>query len=128
MAEWSEQQVLAWVELIELEPETRAALRMAFEDDGDIDGEELAGITAKRLQKMLKKAGIKSDLVAAADAVLALRDALLAPVAAAAAFSLRCEFDRQRDRLGSGTFGHVFRCKVRKTPSWPRSWANFSLL
>jgi ankyrin repeat protein len=44
MAAWSEEQVLAWVELVELQPETRAALRMVFED-GETDGEELAAIT-----------------------------------------------------------------------------------
>ena len=74
MAEWSEGQVLAWVELVELEPETRAALRMAFEDDGDTDGEELVAMTARRLQKMLKKADLGGDLEAAAEAVLAKRD------------------------------------------------------
>jgi hypothetical protein len=77
MAEWSEEQVLAWAELVELEAETRAALRMAFEDE-DTEGEELVILTAKPLQKMLKRAGLSGDLLAAAEAVLALRDALLA--------------------------------------------------
>jgi hypothetical protein len=120
MAEWSEEQVLTWAELVELEPETRAALRTAFEDDGDTDGEELVILTAKRLQKMLKKANLDGDPEAAANAVLALRDALLAPAAAAAPPpaaaaappSLRCAFDK-RDRLGSGFFGHVFLCKLQ---------------
>jgi hypothetical protein len=88
MAEWCEEQVLAWAELVELEPEARTALRIAFEDDGDIDGDELVAMTAKRLQKMLKKAGLDGDPEAAAEAVLALRDALLAPAAAAAAPSM----------------------------------------
>ena len=55
-----------------------------------------------------------------AQAVLAQRDDMLAQqeassepqVAAVAAPSLHCEFDRQRDRLGSGTFGHVFICRL----------------
>ena len=88
MAEWSEEQVLAWAELVELEPGTRAALRTAFEDDGDTDGEELVILTAKRLQKMLKKAGLAGDAEVAAEAVLALRDSLLELAAAAAAPSL----------------------------------------
>jgi hypothetical protein len=81
MVGWPEKQVLVWTELVELEPETRAALRTAFEDDGDTDGEELVAMTAKRLQKMLKKAGLQGDPPAAAGAVLALRDALLASAA-----------------------------------------------
>jgi hypothetical protein len=60
---------------------------------------------------MLKKAGMQGDLPAAADAVLALRDALLAP-AVVAPPPLRCAFDQERDRLGSGQFGHVFRCRL----------------
>jgi ankyrin repeat protein len=83
MAEWSEEQVLVWAELVELEPETRAALRAVCEDE-DTDGEDLAMLPAKRLQKMLKRAGLQGDLPAAAQAVLALRDALLAPAAAVA--------------------------------------------
>ena len=98
--------------MVELEPVTRAALRSAFEDDGDTDGEELVILTAKRLQKMLKKADLDGDPEAAAEAVLALRDALLAPAAATAAPPLRCAFDQERDRLGSGQFGHVFRCRL----------------
>ena len=76
MAEWSEEQVLAWVELVELEFETRAALRTAFKED-DTDGEDLAKYDAKRLQKMLKKADLDGDLASTAEVVLALRDALL---------------------------------------------------
>jgi hypothetical protein len=110
MAEWSEEQVLAWAKLVELEPETRAALLTAFEED-DTDGNDLAMLPAKRLQKMLKKAGMTGDLPAAAETVLALRDALLAP-AVVAPPPLRCAFDQERDRLGSGQFGHVFRCKL----------------
>jgi hypothetical protein len=83
MAEWSEEQVLAWAELVELEPEARTALLIAFEDDGDTDGQELVAMTAKRLQKMLKKADLDGDPEAAAEAVLALRDALLATAMAA---------------------------------------------
>jgi hypothetical protein len=83
MAEWSEEQVLAWAELVELEPETKAALRTAFEED-DTDGNDLAMLPTKRLQKMLKKADLDGDLPAAAAVVLALRDALLTPAAAAA--------------------------------------------
>jgi hypothetical protein len=83
MAEWSEEQVLAWAELVELEPETRAALRTAF-DDEDTECEELVVLTAKPLQKMLKRAGLPGDLPAAAEAVLALRDAMLVPAPAAA--------------------------------------------
>ena len=89
MAAWSEEQVLTWVELVELEPETRAALRTAFEDDGDTDGEELVAMTAKQLQKMLKRAGMQGDLPAAAQAVLALRDALLAPAVASSPVARR---------------------------------------
>jgi SWI/SNF-related matrix-associated actin-dependent regulator 1 of chromatin subfamily A len=74
MAEWHEVQVLAWAELVELEPDTRAVLRTAFEDDGATDGEELVILTAKRLQKMLKRAGMQGDLPAAAEAVLAPGD------------------------------------------------------
>jgi hypothetical protein len=40
MSEWSEELVLAWVELLELELEVKAALRTVFEDEGDIDGED----------------------------------------------------------------------------------------
>jgi hypothetical protein len=75
MAEWSEEQVLAWAELVELEPETRAALRAVFGAE-DIDGEDLATLLPKRLLKMLKRAGLQGDLPAAAEAVLAARDAL----------------------------------------------------
>ena len=79
--------------------------------DEDTEGEELVLLTAKQLQKMLKRAGLQGDLPAAADAVLALRDALLAP-AVVAPPPLRCAFDQERDRLGSGQFGHVFRCRL----------------
>jgi SWI/SNF-related matrix-associated actin-dependent regulator 1 of chromatin subfamily A len=77
MAEWSEEQVLAWAELVELEPETGAALRSVFGEE-DTDGDDLATLPAKRLQKMLKRGGLRGDLPAAASAVLAARDALLA--------------------------------------------------
>jgi SWI/SNF-related matrix-associated actin-dependent regulator 1 of chromatin subfamily A len=96
MAEWSEAQVLAWVELVELEPKTRAALRTAFEDDGTTDGDELVILTARRLQKMLQKAGLQGDPPAAANAVFALRDALLAP--AVASSPRRRGFDQESDR------------------------------
>jgi hypothetical protein len=83
MAEWSEEEVLAWAELVELEPETKVALRTAFEED-DTDGNDLSMLPAKRLQKMLKKADFDGDLPAAAEVVLALRDTVLAPAPAAA--------------------------------------------
>ena len=84
--------------MVELEPVTRAALRSAFEDDGDTDGEELVILTAKRLQKMLKNAGLQGDPPAAANAVLALRDTLLAP--AVASSPRRREFDQEKDPWG----------------------------
>ena len=38
------------------------------------------------------------------------------------------QYDRMRARYGAGAaFPRVY-AKVRKTPSWPKSWANFSLL
>jgi hypothetical protein len=77
MAEWSEEQVLAWAELVELGPETGAALRAVFREE-DTDGDDLATLPAKRLLKMLKRGGLRGDLPAAAAAVLAARDVLLA--------------------------------------------------
>ena len=73
MANWTEEQVLDWAELIDLDDDTRAALLTAF-DDEETEGEELVIITAKQLQKMLKRAGSPGDLATAAEAVLALRD------------------------------------------------------
>ena len=61
MAEWSEEHVLAWSELVELAPEIKAALRAAFEED-ETDGEDLATLAVKRLQKMLRKADLVGDL------------------------------------------------------------------
>ena len=73
MTSWTEEQVLAWAELIDIDDETRAALLTAF-DDEETGGEELVAITAKQLQKMLKRADLPGDLATGAEAVLAFRD------------------------------------------------------
>ena len=117
MADWSVEQVLAWADcLAGLPDEWIAALKTACEDE-EIDGDELADLKLKPLQKPLKRAGLLADLDVVAQAVLAQRDDILAQQEASSepqvvAPSLRCEFDRQRDRLGSGTFGHVFICRL----------------
>ena len=114
MEQWSGDQVLEWVNLVELPAETRAVLHHAFADD-ETDGEDLATLVDKRLRKMLKKAALPSgDFADASRCILALRDQLLTATKTRRPSSshLRCDFDRQRDRLGSGTFGHVFICKL----------------
>ena len=117
MADWSVEQVLAWADcLAGLPCEWVAALKTAFEDE-EIDADELADLKQKQLQRALKRAGLQADLAEVAQAVLTQRDEMLAQQEASsepqvALHSLRCEFDRQRDRLGSGTFGHVFICRL----------------
>jgi hypothetical protein len=114
MTKWTEDQVMSWTELIDLDTEIRAALRTAFKHDGDINGEELVAMTPRGLLKMLKQGGmkgLKGDLEAAAEVVLALRDALLTP----SLRPLRGEFDHnnKKDWLGCrGQFGQVMLCKL----------------
>ena len=83
-------------ELVEQGPETRAALRAVFGAEGT-DCEDLATVTPKQLQNMLKRSCMQVDLPAAAGSVLALRDALLAAEKKASS-PLRCEFDKESDR------------------------------
>ena len=78
MADWSVAQVLAWADcLAGLPLELVAALKTALEDE-EIDGDELADLKQKPLQRALKRAGLHADLCEAAQAVLAQRDDLLA--------------------------------------------------
>ena len=117
MADWSVEQVLAWADcLAGLPCEWVAALKTAFEEE-EIDADELANLQPKPLQRTLKRTGLRADLAEVAQAVLTQRDEMLAQQGASsepqvALHSLRCEFDRQHDRLGSGTFGHVFICRL----------------
>jgi hypothetical protein len=112
MVEWSEEQVLAWAELVEFDGETRAALRAAFNDE-ETEGEELVALTAKPLQKMLKRAGLLGDLAATAEAVLATRDAFSSATATkpngVRVGSLCFDPEDPASRLGYGRFGEVFR-------------------
>jgi hypothetical protein len=112
MAEWSEEQVLAWAELVEFDGETRSALRAAFNDE-DTEGDELVALTAKPLQKMLKRAGLLGDLAATAEAVLAMRDtccsAAVTKPGGVRVGSLWFDPQDPASRLGYGRFGEVFR-------------------
>ena len=116
MTEWSVQQTIEWVGLLEI-PTEMADRIQAFVDNDEIDGEELENFNAKRLQKSLKRAEF-ADLAGLAQVVLEQRDLMLArqPTAAGAPLlttpALRVEFDRRLDLLGSGRFGNVFRCRL----------------
>ena len=111
---WSEQDVLQWVdELTNFETEWASAVKAAFEDEEDVDGEELASMTAKRLQKLLRSAKL-DDPAHVAQTLLKQRDAIPAEGQAPTgrATPLRVQFDRERDLLGNGRFGEVFRCSL----------------
>jgi ankyrin repeat protein len=124
MAEWSEEQVLEWTKLVELPAETRAVLHDAFTAD-ETDGEVLATLAEKRLQRMLKKARLSGcDLGEASRSVLALRNQLMTQAnppasdgggSASAVYIDPIAFDQKTDALGHGRFGFVFRCTNTRT-------------
>ena len=54
MAQWSEEQVIAWAGMLGLPPASVTAVQEAF-SDGDIDGDELQDLKLKRFVKLLSK-------------------------------------------------------------------------
>jgi ankyrin repeat protein len=74
--QWSAAQVLEWVALADLPPESVSTVIAAMESLGVDDGEELLHLRAKALQKLLFKHGAQ-DAEALAKQVIEQRDALL---------------------------------------------------
>ena len=74
--QWSAAQVLEWVALADLPPESVPVINSAFKSIGVDDGEELLELGPKILQKKLAKHGAK-DSAALAKQVIAQRDALI---------------------------------------------------
>eukprot|EP01046_Picozoa_sp_COSAG06_P045145 COSAG06_NODE_6195_length_3054_cov_8.894078_1_plen_800_part_00 len=74
---WSAAQVLEWVALTALPPETVSVVTTAMESL-DVDGDDLIGLQPKILQKLLAKHGAQ-DAEALAKQVMQQRDALLLP-------------------------------------------------
>lgn len=126
MKDWTAEQVVSWVQLAEL-PATIVDQVQTYVIDDDIDGEELEALIQKGLQKTLKKAKFEKS-EAMAQSILAKRDQMLEwqasdseatsrpnadgnEPAARTTHQLRVQFDRKLDLLGSGRFGHVFRCR-----------------
>eukprot|EP01046_Picozoa_sp_COSAG06_P026679 COSAG06_NODE_2308_length_7109_cov_7.230385_4_plen_697_part_00 len=75
--QWSAAQVLEWVALADLSPQSVCVVSRAFESL-DLDGEELQAVIPKTLQKLLAKHGAL-DAEALARQVIEQRDALLLP-------------------------------------------------
>ena len=81
MVEWTEAQVITWTSLIELPPSTGvdvvSLVEAAFSaDGGGIDGEELAELRERILQRMLRRVGVQEP-AGLAEAILRQRDAVL---------------------------------------------------
>jgi hypothetical protein len=94
MQQWSAAQVLEWVALADLLPESVSAVRAAMELLG-VDGEELIHLRVKILQKMLTKHGAQ-DAEALAKQVIAQRDALMPGDSTAAATTVLENHQQQR--------------------------------
>jgi hypothetical protein len=80
MAQWSEEQVIAWVEMLGLPPASLTAVEVALRD-GMIDcGEELQGLTKRRLVRSFNKVQTPgaADAESLADQVLEQRNAVQA--------------------------------------------------
>ena len=73
MQEWSEARVLEWAESVALSADDVEVVKRAFVDDGGVDGDELAHMRPRSLQKLLRRTGSR-DPEALADAVLQERD------------------------------------------------------
>ena len=73
MQEWSEARVLEWAESVALSANDVEVVKRAFVEDGGVDGDELAHMRPRSLQKLLRRTGSR-DPEALADAVLQERD------------------------------------------------------
>ena len=54
MQEWSEARVLEWAESVALSADDVEVVKRAFVDDGGVDGDELAHMRPRSLQKLLR--------------------------------------------------------------------------
>eukprot|EP01047_Picozoa_sp_COSAG01_P033731 COSAG01_NODE_2496_length_7573_cov_15.650120_1_plen_1328_part_00 len=120
MAEWTVEQTVEWVGLAfpAVLPSAAVECVQAFVVEDETDGEDLEELTPKRLQKDLKKAGVQ-DPALVTQVLLEHRDAMLSQQQGSSSggrqgkpLALRVEFDRKADLIGSGRFGHVFKCKL----------------
>jgi hypothetical protein len=79
MAQWSEEQVIAWAGMLGLPPASVTAVQEAL-GNGEIDGEELQLLLPKRFVKLLNKVQSPgaADAASLADQVLEQRNSLQA--------------------------------------------------